>query len=211
MLERGGHLFKKQIAFLFLILVLFSSLVGEAFAHPGGTDSGGGHTDRRTGEYHYHHGYSAHDHYDMDGDGIKDCPYDFKDNTDHHSNSSVSIDTGSFIFEPHATQKYRYEDTPNYDGPQVSKYQDSSKVRKSAIVQTEPPVQETAPRESTSSAPKNTNPRRFLFPSIIIGLVSNWILSIVLPEFYGKDSFGISVAIIILIFAVSYGLLISIF
>ena len=34
-----------------------------------------------TGKYHYHHGYSAHDHYDMDGDGIKDCPYDFKDTT----------------------------------------------------------------------------------------------------------------------------------
>lgn len=36
-----------------------------------------------TGEYHYHHGFSEHQHYDMDGDGIDDCPYDdtYKKNT----------------------------------------------------------------------------------------------------------------------------------
>lgn len=49
--------------------------------HGGRTDSNGGHYNRSTGEYHYHHGYSAHDHYDMNGDGIIDCPYTFKDNT----------------------------------------------------------------------------------------------------------------------------------
>jgi hypothetical protein len=57
-------------------------------AHPGRTDSRGGHYDRSTGEYHYHHGYSAHQHYDIDGDGKKDCPYDFDDKTNHSSNSS---------------------------------------------------------------------------------------------------------------------------
>ena len=39
-----------------------------------------------TGEYHYHHGYSAHDHYDMDGDGNVDCPYDFNDQTSNQKN-----------------------------------------------------------------------------------------------------------------------------
>lgn len=60
------------------------------FAHPGGTDSSGGHYNRSTGEYHYHHGHSAHQHYDKDGDGILDCPYDFDDKTGSSSGSSSS-------------------------------------------------------------------------------------------------------------------------
>ena len=44
-------------------------------AHPGRTDSNGGHYNHSTGEYHYHHGKPEHDHYDMDGDGDIDCPY----------------------------------------------------------------------------------------------------------------------------------------
>lgn len=58
------------------------------YAHPGRTDSSGGHHDRSTGAYHYHHGYPAHDHKDLDGDGKKDCPYDFDDQTDHSSRSN---------------------------------------------------------------------------------------------------------------------------
>lgn len=57
-------------------------------AHKGRTDSNGGHTNHSTGEYHYHHGYPAHQHSDMDGDGILDCPYDFDDQTNHKSSSS---------------------------------------------------------------------------------------------------------------------------
>lgn len=69
---------KKKIIALLMVALLPCSV---AVAHSGGTDSHGGHTNHSTGEYHYHHGYSAHDHYDMNGDGIKDCPYNFKDNT----------------------------------------------------------------------------------------------------------------------------------
>lgn len=58
-----------------------------ATAHSGRTDSSGGHRDRSTGAYHYHHGYPAHDHKDLDGDGKKDCPYDFDDQTDHSNHS----------------------------------------------------------------------------------------------------------------------------
>ena len=58
---------KKKIIFFFLILSLY---VVNVSAHPGRTDSSGGHTDHSTGEYHYHHGYEAHDH-------INDqCPYE---------------------------------------------------------------------------------------------------------------------------------------
>ena len=63
-----------------------------AYAHSGGTDSNGGHYNRSTGEYHYHHGYSAHQHIDMDGDGKLDCPYDFKDTTKvYDSPSKIEI------------------------------------------------------------------------------------------------------------------------
>lgn len=49
-----------------LALALIPTVV---LAHPGRTDSSGGHYNRRTGEYHYHHGYPEHQH----TNGI--CPY----------------------------------------------------------------------------------------------------------------------------------------
>ena len=58
-----------------IAIALLLSLSVVAYAHPGRTDSDGGHTDHSTGEYHYHHGYSAHQHTDTDGDGDLDCPY----------------------------------------------------------------------------------------------------------------------------------------
>lgn len=79
---------KKRLLTLLLCLFL---LCPSALAHGGKTDANGGHYDRSTGEYHYHHGYPAHQHYDMDGDGVADCPYDFDDKTDHSSRS----DSGS--------------------------------------------------------------------------------------------------------------------
>ncbi len=71
-----------------LCLILVLSLSITVSAHPGRTDSNGGHTDHDTGEYHYHHGYPAHYHRDMDGDGDLDCPYDFDDKTNHSSGAS---------------------------------------------------------------------------------------------------------------------------
>lgn len=55
---------------LFLICILFLLLPYVAYAHPGRTDENGGHYDHSTGEYHYHHGYPAHQH----ENGI--CPYE---------------------------------------------------------------------------------------------------------------------------------------
>lgn len=65
------------------------------YAHPGGTNADGGHWDYDAGEYHYHHGYPAHDHYDSNGDGIVDCPYDFDDQTGINSGSPSSGGTYS--------------------------------------------------------------------------------------------------------------------
>ena len=72
------------------IVLLVAVLSSFTFLHKGRTDSNGGHYDRSSGEYHYHHGYSAHYHYDMNGDGIVDCPYNFKDNTSNKGNTSKS-------------------------------------------------------------------------------------------------------------------------
>ena len=69
---------------LLLILVFCLTLSATALAHPGATDGNGGHRVSGTGEYHYHHGYPAHDH----AGGT--CPYDFDDKTGENSGSSSS-------------------------------------------------------------------------------------------------------------------------
>ena len=60
---------------LFLATALCLSVSITVSAHPGRTDADGGHYNRDTGEYHYHHGEPAHQHTDKDGDGILECPY----------------------------------------------------------------------------------------------------------------------------------------
>lgn len=107
-----------------ILLFLVMTLPMTALAHPGKTDSKGGHTDWSTGEYHYHHGYSAHQHYDMDGDGKADCPYDFKDATDHRSGSSNS-----------GNSKSNYITSPTTSA-------------------TEPPAPSTAPAAANTTPPK---------------------------------------------------------
>lgn len=62
---------KSGIICVLMILLLTTISLG----HKGRTDSEGGHYDRSTGEYHYHHGYPAHQHID----GI--CPYSYDDQT----------------------------------------------------------------------------------------------------------------------------------
>lgn len=72
----------------FIILIAFSS-----YAHPGRTDGNGGHYNRSTGEYHYHHGYPEHQH----PGGV--CPYD-KPNTETISKSSTNLSKTSIaIFD----------------------------------------------------------------------------------------------------------------
>ena len=86
---------------LFIFLVFITILLSVcAYAHPGNTDSNGGHYNHTTGDYHYHHGREAHDHYDMDGDGDLDCPYEKKQQSPSYSTSptislsDVSADDG---------------------------------------------------------------------------------------------------------------------
>lgn len=91
---------KQKISLFFTVLLVFVIMFQiRASAHKGRTDEYGGHYDRSTGEYHYHHGFEAHQHYDINGDGIPDCPYDYEDRTNHtggiSSGSSRSVSATS--------------------------------------------------------------------------------------------------------------------
>lgn len=100
---------RKNILTLFLGLLVLLSLISVVSAHPGKTDSDGGHVDHSTGEYHYHHGYPAHSHYDIDGDFIIDCPYDFTDLTDHSRGDSSSDYKSSFGYNSQSSSSlYNY-------------------------------------------------------------------------------------------------------
>ena len=79
---------KKFIKITCVVALGLLILTTVIYAHSGRTDSSGGHYNHSTGEYHYHHGYSAHDHYDIDGDGKRDCPYEF----DYDSVNKVESD-----------------------------------------------------------------------------------------------------------------------
>lgn len=88
---------KAQIILL-VVAILLLSFPLFVFAHPGRTDSNGGHTDHSTGEYHYHHGYPAHQHI-----GGK-CPYDYDDNTsskdDYFSDNSYKPSNSYYEEDP---------------------------------------------------------------------------------------------------------------
>jgi hypothetical protein len=99
---------KKVFSSLLLIIFAIAAAL-TVYAHPGRTDGAGGHTNHSTGEYHYHHGYSAHDHTDMDGDGVRDCPYEFVDKTDH-SNKGSTYGSSNSISKP----KQEYQ-APTWD------------------------------------------------------------------------------------------------
>lgn len=84
----------KRIISALSFILLLSSVSFTVSAHAGRTDASGGHVDSSTGEYHYHHGYPAHAHFDIDGDGVIDCPYRFEDATAHGS-SGGSANSGA--------------------------------------------------------------------------------------------------------------------
>lgn len=86
---------KKIILFVLIIIMLLLPL---SLAHQGKTDSYGGHYDTSSGEYHYHHGYSAHQHIN----GL--CPYE--DDLDDilpskcpECDSIVNAENGYYCFE----------------------------------------------------------------------------------------------------------------
>ena len=81
---------KKILTIVITVMVIMALCVPVlSYAHSGGTDSKGGHTDHSTGEYHYHHGYPAHQH-----TGGR-CPYDYDNNTKYNSSGSSKTNSKS--------------------------------------------------------------------------------------------------------------------
>ena len=77
---------KRVFLILLLLLVVFIPILSfPSFAHSGGTDSKGGHYDRDTGDYHYHHGHPAHDH----PGGV--CPYEDASPSDSNNSGIVIL------------------------------------------------------------------------------------------------------------------------
>lgn len=102
---------KKCVIFVLLALFLLSS---PSLAHPGRTDSHGGHHDYENdsglGPYHYHHGHPAHLH----ENGV--CPYgDYEDENDLNS-----------IKEEYGVNSGEYRDAlEDYDNKDSGEYRDA--------------------------------------------------------------------------------------
>ena len=79
--RKGVKNVKTVVRVFVAIVIVTVCLCLPISAHSGRTDGKGGHYDRSTGEYHYHHGYPAHQH----PGGV--CPYEHDDKTDHNSGS----------------------------------------------------------------------------------------------------------------------------
>lgn len=120
---------KKYIRYIFSLLcciALSTTILITASAHPGGTNADGGHWDYDAGEYHYHHGYPAHDHYDSNGDGIADCPYDFDDQTGINSGSPSSGGNNSRSYSSY-----------DYDPPEtITVYKDREVIKEVPVTPT---------------------------------------------------------------------------
>ena len=72
-----------MVAITLLLVIVVAGLTPLiSLSHSGGTDGKGGHRDSSTGEYHYHHGYPAHQH--PNGQ----CPYNYINNTSSTNSSS---------------------------------------------------------------------------------------------------------------------------
>ena len=84
---------KKIITVWVLTIIFFSLLTSCVLAHSGRTDSDGGHWNHSNGTYHWHHGYSAHQHEDRDMDGSKEwCPYrDIENDNNFEKGFSLNI------------------------------------------------------------------------------------------------------------------------
>ncbi len=67
---------KKMLCCLVVTVITVLALTITPASHSGRTDANGGHYNHSTGEYHYHHGLSAHQH----PGGV--CPYQKQDTSE---------------------------------------------------------------------------------------------------------------------------------
>lgn len=101
---------------ILLIIAIFLLIPLVTFAHKGRTDSSGGHYDTSAGEYHYHHGYPAHQHVN----GI--CPYEYDDKTQYSSGTTTSNTTSTIKENTKNVSNFSTNNTINTDSTQYDKY-----------------------------------------------------------------------------------------
>lgn len=144
-----------------LTILLTLTLLIPTSAHSGKTDSKGGHRDSSTGQYHYHHGYPAHSHYDMDHNGTIDCPYQFKNNTSSSSKTNTKKST-----------------TIN-----------SSNIAKSTSISESKSNSNFSLHTTSNSVSKNESKSPHLFLSLLFVLYPLWIYIIVFIASFLKEKF----------------------
>ena len=88
----------KILKTFFILLLLVFQFIVIVNAHPGRTDSNGGHYDRSTGEYHYHNGESA----GKNQTSKKDSEYNYSDKT-----NNSSLFDGDLIREDELTEEQK--------------------------------------------------------------------------------------------------------
>lgn len=81
--------YEKMLIGLFIWGIISTTI--PAYAHPGRTDGKGGHYNRSTGEYHYHHGMSEHQH----PGGV--CPYSISKSPTSTSTTNTTQNNSSNI------------------------------------------------------------------------------------------------------------------
>lgn len=100
---------KKTLSTLVIFLLIFPTF--HVIAHPGNTDSKGGHYNRSTGDYHYHHGYPEHEH----NNGV--CPYEIDDTSEKETYYIGRIekdDTEPSTTEEETTEEVSQHTESNY-------------------------------------------------------------------------------------------------
>lgn len=159
------------------VVLLFLFLCIPVSAHPGGTDENGGHYDRNTGEYHYHHGYDAHQH--PNGE----CPYDFKDNVDH---DREYYDSDSY------EETTAFWESPDFqNGDEADNYEYFQSLEKLT----------TEVTEKTTKAPEKAKDKKNIFDIMEIGfnVVVGIIIGIPLLYIAGTIVYNIIIVPIVLL------------
>ena len=99
-----------SVVIIFIVLLINIPIV---YGHSGRTDANGGHYNRSTGEYHYHHGYPAHQHYN----GV--CPYLDQDKDDKRNSNKSESDYSSNNYSNNKSSNFKYslddENTISFD------------------------------------------------------------------------------------------------
>lgn len=158
---------KKIWNFVLIFFLLTFVLALNCSAHSGRTDSKGGHYNRSTGKYHYHHGYPEHQH----PNGV--CPYSYNNNSNNNAVTSPetiandteqeettgvqgTIDDYTYDFDTFTFETFSYEtvylDGKVYKIPQYSSDTNAKDTEEES--ETEP---KDTKSESASSSDKKTN------------------------------------------------------